>query len=408
VDVGKILAGQILERGAYVRAVLHANPSIEAARQGWRAALARVRQAGAFDDPMVEVSMAPLSIGSSSARFGYEVAIQQQLPWFGKRALERDAMTAEADASASDLETTRRELAMTALLLYDQYYVALRSLEINAQHLQLMQSLRAAATAQFETGRGSAQDALQAEAELTHLEHDAAVLATDRDVVVAQMNELLHREPTAPLPVPVAELAPRGSPDVQNAKQLEQEAVGRRAEIAAARLHAHAEEMKADAAGRDYYPTVTVSSSYSSMWDMPEHRWMVGVGVNVPLPTERRAAVVDEAHAARAQYESEVERMSDMARTQVYIALRKLDESEHVLGLFRRRLLPVAHEQVDAAQAGFITSQTPFMSVVQAEKNLRSVELDHELAQAECDRRHAELDRALGRIPGLDVEESSR
>ena len=46
------------------------------------------------------------------------------------------------------------------------------------------------------------------------------------------------------------------------------------------------------------------------------------------------------------------------------------------------------------------------MAVVAAEKNLRSVELDYQMARAECDRRRAELDRALGRIPGLDAQEN--
>src|SRR4051812_5240321 len=79
----------VLARDAYVRAVLVANPAIESARQGWRAALARARGAGSFEDPMIEMSMAPLSIGRSDARFGYEIGVRQQLPWFGKRDLER-------------------------------------------------------------------------------------------------------------------------------------------------------------------------------------------------------------------------------------------------------------------------------------------------------------------------------
>src|SRR5689334_5337131 len=41
-----------LSRVALIRAVLDRNPSVEAARQGWRAALARYRQAGAYEDPM--------------------------------------------------------------------------------------------------------------------------------------------------------------------------------------------------------------------------------------------------------------------------------------------------------------------------------------------------------------------
>ena len=59
-------------------------------------------------------------------------------------------------------------------------------------------------------------------------------------------------------------------------------------------------------------------------------------------------------------------------------------------------------EQVDAARLGFTASQTPFINVVAAEKNLRSVELDYQMARVECDKRRAELDRALGRIPGVE------
>src|SRR5450631_1231302 len=62
-----------LERRAYVRAVLERNPTIESARQGWRAALSRVQQSGTFEDPMIDLGVAPLSIGSSKAPFGYEV-----------------------------------------------------------------------------------------------------------------------------------------------------------------------------------------------------------------------------------------------------------------------------------------------------------------------------------------------
>src|SRR5689334_2711095 len=52
----------VLGRDAFVRAVLERNPTLEAARHGFRAAVARVRQSGAFDDPMLELGVAPLSI----------------------------------------------------------------------------------------------------------------------------------------------------------------------------------------------------------------------------------------------------------------------------------------------------------------------------------------------------------
>jgi outer membrane protein, heavy metal efflux system len=390
-----------LDPAMFVRAVLHVNPSIEAARQGWRAALARVQQAGAFDDPMVKASLAPLSLGSSAHGFGFEVGLSQALPWFGKRSLEREVMQAEAAASASDLEGTRRELAMAAFALCTTYYVVQRSLEINAQFTELMRAASDAAEAQLQTGRATVQDALQAEAELAQLERSTLELTAERDVIVAQMNELLHREPAAPLP-PAAN-ALDAPPRARDLRRLTTEALNARPEITAARLHARAQALKAEAAEREYYPNFTLSTSYSSMWNMPEHRWMFGVGINVPLPTEQRAGAIEEARASRARYESVVARMSAAARTEVYVALRRLEESERLLVLFRDRLAPIARQRADAARVSFTSSQAPFISVIEAQRSLRSVELEQEVTRAAYVRRAAELDRVLGRIPGMEA-----
>ena len=405
-DAAAGLEANVLDRPSYVRAVLERNPTVESARQGWRAALSRVRQSGTFDDPMVDLGLAPLTVGSSTARFGYEVGISQKLPWFGKRGLEASAAAAEADASKSDYEAMKRELALAAVVLYDQYFIAARSIEINAHHVELMRAMRDAATAQFQAGRASAQDPLQAEAELAHMEHDTAILAAQRDVTVAQMNELLHRAPELPLPSPPLELSVPAIPRSSDTGHLEADAIAHRSEITAARQRAQGARARADRAERESYPDMTLSTSYNSMWDMPEHRWMVGLGFNLPIQTGRRAGAADEALAMRAQFESEASRMTDAARTQVFVALKQLQESEHVIGLFEQRLLPIARDQIDAARAGFTASQNPFMAVVGAEKNLRSVELDYQVARADCDRHRAELDRALGRIPGLDEQEA--
>jgi cobalt-zinc-cadmium efflux system outer membrane protein len=399
-DDERALGGPLLERAAYVRAVLHRNRSIESARQGWSAAIARVRESGAFEDPMVTLEVAPLSIGSSSARFGYNAMISQRLPWPGKKALEESAAKAEADAARSDYEAAKRELALSASLLFDQYFVAARSLDINREHVALMRSMQSAAAAQYETGRASAQDPLQAEFELTHMEHDAVVLASQRDVTVAQMNELLHRAPELPLPPPPKDLPLPPAPDVADVPGLESEAVDHRPDIRAAHQHAGAEQARAERSEREFFPDLMVSTSYNSMWDMPEHRWMVGLTFDLPIQIGRRRGAVDEARAMRAQFEAE--RMSDMVRTQVLVSLKQLEESSHVLHIYEKRLVPIARDEVDAARNAFTASQAPFGAVIDAEKNLRQVQLDQQMARADYNRRRGELDRALGRIPGLE------
>jgi outer membrane protein, heavy metal efflux system len=225
---------------------------------------------------------------------------------------------------------------------------------------------------------------------------------------MAQMNELLHRDPELPLPPPPDDLPLPPTPDAAAPERLETEAIDHRPDIAGVRQHARAEEARSERAAREAYPDVTVSTSYNSMWDMPEHRWMVGLSFNLPVQTGRRHGAVDEANAMRARYDAEAARMTDMARTQVVVALKQLDEAGHVVRLFEERLLPIARQEVDAARAAFVSSGVPFVSVIDAEKNLRGVELDQQMAEADYDRRRGELDRALGRIPGLDGKEEGR
>jgi cobalt-zinc-cadmium efflux system outer membrane protein len=395
----------VLERAAFVRAVLERNPSIEAARLGWRAALARARGAGTLQDPVLDLGVAPLSIGSAQAPFGFAASLSQTLPWFGKRALESAASAAEAEAVASDLEAVERELAFSAVVLYQQYFVAAKSLEINAAHVQLMRALRDAAAAQFSSGRGSAQDGLQAEAELAHLEHDTLLLTTLRDITRAQMNELLHRAPDLALPPAPQQLPPVPELDGDTAS-LQAGASDQRPEIRAAEQRARAEQARADRAQRELYPDFTLSTSYNSMWDLPAHRWMIGLGFTLPIQTGARAGALEEARALRGQLEAEAARLRAAARTQVFVALQQLEESRHVLALFETRLLPLAERRIDAARASFSASQTPFPSVLEAERSLRALELEYQKARSEQVTRRAELERALGRIPGLDAQGS--
>ncbi|HEX4352293.1 MAG TPA: hypothetical protein VHZ95_05250, partial [Polyangiales bacterium] len=72
------LTGDQLDRATLIRAVLQQNQTLESARNAWSAALARYREAGAVDDPMVRIAVAPMSVGSSAARFGYEVEATQR------------------------------------------------------------------------------------------------------------------------------------------------------------------------------------------------------------------------------------------------------------------------------------------------------------------------------------------
>ena len=202
-----------------------------------------------------------------------------------------------------------------------------------------MTELKSAALAQFESGHASAQDSLQAEAELTHMEHDAVSLGVRPGDRGCRDERASASFPAAPLPPPVTELPLDVDLDEDGVAKSTSEAVAKDLDIQLARSHARAEEARVERAERkNRTPTSRLSTSYNSMWAAPEHRWTVGLGFNLPIEWGRRRGAIDEAKAGRGRYQSEIARLSDRARTQVAVALARLREALHVEHLYEQRL----------------------------------------------------------------------
>jgi outer membrane protein TolC len=376
--------------------VLSRNPEIAAAQSAWQAALARVPQAGALDDPMASYSIAPLSIGSSDATFGQELRLSQPFPFPGKRALRREVARAEAAASERNLAEVRLRLATMAAVLYDELWLLDRRRDVAHEHLRLLATLQEVAAARYAAGLAPQQAPLQAEVEAARVEQQVVQIDAERLRAVAQVNALLHRAPGASLPPPEQQLEPPQS----EAVAPEATPAG---ELAHPHLQARQAEVEARRAGlelarRAYQPDLELMTSYSTMWDMEEHRWMVGVGVNVPIWRQRRQAAVSEAEAQLATTEAELATFEDHIRQEIASARASVDETAALLRLYRDRVLPAARDQLAAARASFQSGAADMVGVIEAERGLRSAQVDYYATLAAHASRRSELESALGRF----------
>jgi outer membrane protein TolC len=402
-DGDPLFTGPTLYRDQLIAAVLARNPGVTEARLAWRAASERVLRASSLDDPMLAYGVAPLSIGSSDVHFGQSLEVRQRIPYPGRLRRMGDAARFEADAVAQEVEAVRLELAAAASMLYDDYYLVHRALEINAEHRRLLSSYQRVVTARYASGLAPQQAPIRAEVEVAHLVHQEMVLGTEREIAAARLNALLHRQPAAWLPPPVEELPLPGLPGLDGA-DLTAVAVAARPEITRLAAERAARETTVELRQMERYPDFEAMAQYSSMWRETEHRWMVGVGVNLPIRRDRIAAGVAEAEAELARLETERARLVDEIGAEARIAWLRLREAHHVLEIYESRLVPSAADEVRAAVSGFETGQVSFLDLIEAERNQRSVELAYESTLADLYRRGAELDRALGRLAGAWID----
>src|SRR5690606_9953969 len=132
-------------------------------------------------------------------------------------------------------------LALVASTLFDDYFLTHRAIEIRERHIALLGELKRSAEAQYVVGRASQQDALQAEVELAHLEHERMVLGHERARIRARLNGLLHRRPELPLP-PAPESLPTPDLTLPPTAELQAQALANRPELAGTRARMAAGE----------------------------------------------------------------------------------------------------------------------------------------------------------------------
>ena len=74
-------------------------------------------------------------------------------------------------------------------------------------------------------------------------------------------------------------------------------------------------------------------------------------------------------------------------------------EGEKVVRLYTDTIVPAAESNVKAAQSAYVSGKIPFLSLIEAQRNLVELRDRQFELQAEARRRRAALDRATGALP---------
>ncbi|MGR9106054.1 MAG: TolC family protein [Gammaproteobacteria bacterium] len=376
-----------------VAAVLSRNPSLPAIEAALEAAGSRSDRVSALEDPRLSYGIAPQTVGVAGLDFGQKIELSQAVPWPGKLDLQGAAARYEADSVREDIETLRLTLAALAKSLYADWYFFHRAIAINRSNQVLLEEFRDIALTRYSTGLATKQDALQAEVEINLLKHQAIVLERERKTILARINTLLNRPPEDPLPVPQKLVEPELPGD---SASFREKASNSRPELRALTARIRSLDALSELAERDVYPDFNFSAGYNSLWDRREKRFTVGVGFNIPLDQSKRRANEAEARARLkiAQWDG-IDLAAKIAE-EVEVAYQKVQESRHVLELYRGELVPLAEENLEAAQADYQAGLGEFFSLISAEKNLLQTRLQTERALADAHQRMAELERAVG------------
>lgn len=382
---------------ALVDEVLARNPTLAQMTAAWQAATQRIPQAKSWDDPMFIGAIAPPSLGSNQVDSGYRLEISQKLYFPGKLRLKGQNASAEASASRNDLEDTRVQLIEAARLSFFEYYLNDRALSVNEEALKLLTEFRQNADARFKAGQAPQQDLFQADVEIGRQKERQVILERMQKVAKARINTLMHLPSTAPMPPPA-----QGSPQwmtLPEIETLQTQAVRSRPDLQALADRIAAEEAAFALARREFYPDAEVSGAYDSIMGNGPARDLapqVAIKLNLPVRLAKRQAAVNETLFKIAQKRAELASRTDQVNYQVQEAYEQLLESEKILKLYDKSILPAAKSNISAGQDAYRTGKAPFLSLIEAQRNYVNLKDRYYEATADFFRRRANLERAIG------------
>jgi outer membrane protein TolC len=391
---------------AYIQAALTNNPEIAASRRKWEAAIQKIPQARAWDDPTVGVDAWRKRDGAGSPSQTGLMA-SQTIPWFGKSDLRGGVETGAARQAEMDCRMKTLEVVARVKRAYYDLWQTQRELDINARNQELMELFVAVARARYETGKASQSDLIRAQNELSKLAEDRVDRVRVHERALVEFNQQLRRAPETPVEIgpDVTLPAPQFSATLA---QLQAAAEGRPELLGAREGAVHSAEAALALAKKSYYPDVQVRAEawqYEDRSGLQEYD--IGVSVNFPwLNHGKYKAAIAEARANLDASRDELDAM----RAQTSAEVKKLYDGIHAMhhhyDLYTEKLIPQQHLAVEAARAAYETGSGGFLDVLDARRMLFDLEMQNLHHAAEFQRLLASLEQMVGgRLPLGPAEE---
>jgi outer membrane protein, heavy metal efflux system len=377
------------------------NPEYATMRHEAEAAGARAASAGALPDPKLRVELEdvtkmneqnPTLSPSRVGRAKYQ--IMQELPWFGKRDLQREIASFQADAAKGLAFGTWAELAAKIKSTYAQYFYIVQNERLTREILDLIARLERVTQARYAGGLAAQSDAIRAQVEQTTMRNELVMLENEKRMTQARLNMLLARPAIAPLAEPERLRTLPAAAKLDYAA-LEDRVRGRNPRLASEESRLKAAERNRDLTYKNRYPDFAVGLAPMQTGNSVKE-WEVMFEMNIPIQQSSRRAMEQESESMLSAARSRKEAATNQVLSELAENLSGLDAARRTESLITNSLLPQAELTYKSALASYENGKVDFATLLDVHRQIHAARQNQIKAQAEAQARLAEIERILG------------
>lgn len=368
--------------GEFLQFAILNQPQVEAAYYDWSAAVQRITVERSLPDPKLT-----FSTDIADMVMSLMPGLMMDFPGPGKRRAAANVATAESEARYFAFESSVLRAAFVFKKAYYELHFLEAKIRVNQETLRLVGEVEKLARAQNEVGKVTLQDVLRAHIELERLTTEIANLEDSRNPLLAQFKAALglKAEDTAP-PVPQKY---ESTPLDLTSAHLFATALARNPRLKAM----EAEVRRADASLRLAFKARVPDFSAGIEADVKASPLMVRpqIGVTLPLWRDKTAAQIAGAQADKQAAEARLSAEEIALAVEFAEKSFLFREASRSLELLTARLLPIARQSLEVAQAGYVTGKVDFLNLLDAERTLLDFQLSAVDARVQRELALAEL-----------------
>ncbi len=376
-----------------VEDALRENPQLKAMRAKWEAMLERPAQERSLPNPMLMYrGMDARDKGNFPITNEKRFEIEQQFPWFGKRALRGSIAANDAEMMKHEFQIMSRDVVLMAKEGYFDLYGVQRAMHFTRADREVLKRLEKIAETKYATGEVSQQDVLKAQAETSMVEARLLELEQQEITINARLNTLLNRRADEALGLAVT--APDDKLNM-GLEELFRLAEATRQETVHAQTQRQRHVLERELMRKEYLPDYKLGLEYRSFRDSDD-MVMFTVGVELPIWRSKYKAGVREAEKMIESSEASIEATLRQIALEVRDAHFKLQTARRTVELYRTALVPQAESRFAASEAGYRAGKVDFLDLLESQRFLLNARVMFAMAEANLGMQLARIERAVG------------
>ena len=379
------------------------NPQLKAYYHAAEADAAKIPQAGSLPDPVLSLNAMNLPadnlVFDQEPMTGKQVAVMQKFPFPGKLGLQEHIAEKNREVSNAEYCEMRNQLVQNVRMLYYDLYYADKSIATTKKNQSLLNEFVKIAETKYSVGKGLQQDVLKAQVELSRMTDRLITLKQKREQLEAKLNAMLNRPVTQPLG-PTIEL--QDSVHSFNHSQMEKIVADNRPLLKVWQSRADQSGEQISLARKNYWPDFTLSLAYTQRDVLQNGSGGVdflsgGISLNVPLYFWRKQGkMVEEKKLLKNQADENYLNIKNQVMAELDNALTGLDKNAEQLELYKTGIIPQATQSLQSAIIGYQTDKVDFLTLVNNQLTLFSLELEYTRILSEYYKNLAQLDFIAG------------